>query len=127
VLWIGIFPGRCDVLSAKQTEHFKQVLVTRIAELESVLAATHRETRVDATRYADPADQAAREYEMQSLVHTAATARQTLRTLEQALERLRQGSFGECAECGGDIELKRLAAIPWARYCVRCQEAREQD
>jgi DnaK suppressor protein len=115
------------VLSAKQTEHLKQVLVTRIAELESVLAATQRETRVDAARYADPADQAASEYEMQSLLHTAATARQTLRTLKQALERLRQGSFGECAECGGDIQLKRLAAIPWAQYCVRCQEAREQD
>jgi DnaK suppressor protein len=115
------------VLSAKQTEHFKQVLFTRIAELESVLAATQRETRVDAARYADPADQAASEYERQSLIHRAATARQKLRTLKQALERLQQGSFGECAECGGDIELKRLAAIPWARYCVRCQDARERD
>jgi DnaK suppressor protein len=39
-----------------------------------------------------------------------------LKTLTQALERMRQGSFGECAECGSDIELKRLEAIPWARY-----------
>jgi RNA polymerase-binding transcription factor DksA len=47
--------------------------------------------------------------------------------LKQALERLRQGTFGECAECGGEIEPKRLEAIPWARYCVKCQEAREQS
>ena len=114
------------MLSAKQTKHFKQVLETRVAELESVLAATQRETRVDAARHADPADQAASEYERQSLVHKAAAARQTLRTLKQALERLRQRSFGECAECGGSIELKRLEAIPWARYCVKCQGAREQ-
>ncbi len=106
--------------------HFKQVLVTRIAEQESILATAQRETRVAVARYADPADQAAAEYEKQSLVHKAAAARQTVKTLKQALERLRQGSFGECAECGGDIELKRLEAIPWARYCVRCQEAREQ-
>ena len=44
----------------------------------------------------------------------------------QAVERIQHGSFGECAECGGDIEPKRLEAIPWARYCVKCQEAREQ-
>jgi DnaK suppressor protein len=73
-----------------------------------------------------PADQAASEYERQSLVHQAAAARQMLKNLTQALERMRQGTFGECAECGGDIELKRLEAIPWARYCVRCQEARER-
>lgn len=74
-----------------------------------------------------PARMAAAEYERQSIVHKSNAARQMLRTLTQALERIRQGSFGECAECGGDIELKRLEAIPWAQYCVRCQEAREQD
>jgi DnaK suppressor protein len=115
------------VLSARQTEHFKQVLETRVAELEHVLATAQQEIQVVTARHADPADQAASEYERQSLVHKAATARQTLRTLKQALERLRQGSFGECAECGGDIEVKRLEVIPWARYCVKCQEAREQD
>jgi len=69
---------------------------------------------------------AAAEYERQSIVHKSNTARQMLKTLSQALERVRLGSFGECAECGGDIEPKRLEAIPWARYCVKCQEAREQ-
>jgi DnaK suppressor protein len=60
------------------------------------------------------------------IVHKSNTARQMLKTLAQALERIRNGNFGECAECGGDIEPKRLEAIPWARYCVKCQEAREQ-
>ena len=120
------FQGQPDVLSAKKAEHFKQLLKARIAELERVLAAAQRETRGGTTRHADPADQAASEHERQSLVHKAAASRQMLKTLTQALERMRQGSFGECAQCGGDIELKRLEAIPWARCCVRCQEAREQ-
>jgi RNA polymerase-binding transcription factor DksA len=47
-------------------------------------------------------------------------------SLNRALERIRQGTYGVCAECGGDIEPKRLEAIPWARYCVTCQEARER-
>jgi DnaK suppressor protein len=115
------------MLTANKREHFKQVLETRISELDHALAAAKQEAREGAAKHADPADQAASEYERQSLVHQAAAARQMLKNLSQALERMREGTFGECAECGGDIELKRLEAIPWARYCVKCQEARERD
>ena len=96
------------VLSGKKAEHFKQLLETRIAELNRVLAAAEQETRASAARHADPADQAAAEYERQSIVHKSNTARQMLKTLTQALERIQHGNFGECAECSGDIEPKRL-------------------
>ena len=114
------------LLSETQREHFKQVLETRISELDHALATAEQETREGAAKHADAADQAASEYERQSLVHKAATARQMLKNLTQALERMQQGTFGECIECGGEIELKRLEAIPWARYCVKCQGARER-
>ncbi len=114
------------MLSADQCENFKRILETRIAECDRALTAIEQEAREGAVKHADAADQAASEYERQALVHKAATARQMLKNLTQALERMRQGTFGECIECGGDIELKRLEAIPWARYCVRCQEAREK-
>ena len=103
------------MLSGKKAEHFKQLLETRIAELNRVLATAEQETRASAARHADPADQAAAEYERQSIVHKSNTARQMLKTLTQALERIRQGSFGKCAACGGDVEPKRLEAIPWGR------------
>ncbi len=96
------------MLSGKKAEHFKQLLETRIAELNRVLATAEQETRASAARHADPADQAAAEYERQAIVHKSNTARQMLKTLGQALERIRQGSFGACTECGGDIEPKRL-------------------
>ncbi len=114
------------MLAANKREHFRQVLETRISELDHALAAAEQEAREGTAKHADPADQAASEYERQSLVHQAATARQMLKNLTQALERMRRGTFGECIECGGDIEVKRLEAIPWARYCVRCQEAPER-
>ena len=113
-------------MSATQCEEYKRILETRIAELNHAVAAAEQEAREGAVKEADAADQAASEYERQALVHKAATARQMLKNLTQALERMRQGTFGECAECGGDIELKRLEAIPWALYCVRCQEERER-
>lgn len=45
-----------------------------------------------------------------------------LREVEEALHRLQRGQFGRCEECGEEIPQKRLQAIPWARYCVSCQE-----
>jgi DnaK suppressor protein len=45
-----------------------------------------------------------------------------LREVEQALRRLAAGHFGICGRCEKPISPKRLDAIPWARYCVACQE-----
>ncbi|MEN6533565.1 MAG: TraR/DksA family transcriptional regulator [Bryobacteraceae bacterium] len=42
--------------------------------------------------------------------------------VEEALDRLKRGGFGVCQNCGTMIPRKRLRAIPWARYCVECQE-----
>ena len=113
------------MLAAKKTEHFKLLLEAHIVEAERTIANSEQEIRAISARQADNADQAAAEYERQALAHKAVVARQTLQNLKQALERIVQGTFGECAECGNDIEPKRIEAIPWARYCLKCQELRE--
>jgi DnaK suppressor protein len=115
-----------SLLSPKKLEQFKQALEARIAEFEHVLANAERETRASSARHADKTDQAAAEYERQTLAHKVDVARQTLRSLRDALKRIAEGGFGECAQCGAEIESKRLEALPWARYCVKCQETREQ-
>ncbi len=45
-----------------------------------------------------------------------------LREISGALARLENGSYGICLECEEPISAKRLDAVPWARYCVTCQE-----
>ena len=45
-----------------------------------------------------------------------------LREISDALRRLDNGSYGVCPECENPISAKRLDAVPWARYCVTCQE-----
>jgi DnaK suppressor protein len=45
-----------------------------------------------------------------------------LREVEGALDRLRDGTYGTCMDCGMPVARKRLEALPWARYCVTCQE-----
>ena len=45
-----------------------------------------------------------------------------LRLIEEALDRLESGDYGACLACEEPIAEKRLRALPWARYCVTCQE-----
>ena len=45
-----------------------------------------------------------------------------LRLVEEALDRLDAGDYGICLACDEPIAEKRLRALPWARYCVTCQE-----
>ena len=49
----------------------------------------------------------------------------TLQQVQAALRRIENGTFGQCVVDGGPIELKRLDAIPWARYCLRHQKLLE--
>lgn len=50
-----------------------------------------------------------------------------LREVDEALDRFAAGDYGICLGCDEPIPLNRLQAIPWARYCVQCQEARSQE
>jgi DnaK suppressor protein len=50
-----------------------------------------------------------------------------LRRIEAALERIEQGEYGICAGCEEAIPPKRLEALPWAVYCVKCQEAAAEE
>jgi len=46
-----------------------------------------------------------------------------LRMIEAALDRLKSGDYGICLGCEEPMPAKRLKALPWARYCVRCQDS----
>jgi DnaK suppressor protein len=49
-----------------------------------------------------------------------------LREVEDALDRLEEGTYGICEECGATLNLERLKILPFTTYCVQCRERREQ-
>lgn len=75
---------------------------------------------------ADPMDQLLsiidREYRLAFLQRSA----ERYRAITRALKRIEEGEYGVCLECEQQIAPKRLEAIPWALYCVACQERVER-
>ena len=74
----------------------------------------------------DIADRAANSYNKEFLFHQSNNDRQLLQMVDGALDRIRDGAFGQCISCGEEINPKRLEAVPWTRHCIECQEKAEK-
>ncbi len=66
-------------------------------------------------------------YEQEFTLSLMATEGDTLMQIEHALERIEEGEYGKCVECGGVIPKLRLNALPYAEMCVKCAELNERN
>jgi len=74
----------------------------------------------------DIGDEAANIYNKQILLSLNENERMRLQEVDEALDRIANGTYGICEECGGPIGLKRLEARPVAKYCVPCKTKLEK-
>jgi DnaK suppressor protein len=74
----------------------------------------------------DEVDQAATDIEQSMRMRLCNREALYIKKIEEALRRIEDGTFGECDECGEDIELRRLEARPTATLCVHCKEEQEK-
>ncbi len=65
-------------------------------------------------------------FEQENTLNLLQNEEKGLAEIAAALERVEQGTFGRCEECGGEIPSARLKALPYARYCVECARKQEQ-
>jgi DnaK suppressor protein len=70
----------------------------------------------------DLMDQANADEEAELQIHLHQTEGRLARAIEEALVRMRQGTYGVCEACGHPISKVRLNAVPWARHCRECKE-----
>ncbi len=103
-----------------EVERFRAVLTARVAELERV---TRNREGITIERSADQLDEIQAASQRALAVCNLDREFNHLRDARAALRRIEEGGFGTCQECGEDIHPKRLAAVPWATFCIRCQEA----
>jgi|SRR5580765_3261344 len=114
-------------MDKKRLEYYKKKLQAKRDELMQNIARTEEEGRAaDEDTTVDLADKAANSYTKEFLFGQTNTERNLLNLIEQALKRIKNGSFGACANCEDEMQQKRLEAVPWAAYCIDCQEKQER-
>ena len=74
----------------------------------------------------DLADKATEYYTQEFNYSLTENDRARLAQIDEALERIENGEYGNCEECGEKIAKQRLKALPWALLCINCQEEKEQ-
>src|SRR5271165_528507 len=103
-------------------KYFRQQLEAKRAELSS-----HRDpARIAIERAADSVDEVLLANERDLNVERLNRETRLLRQVADALDRIATEEFGICLECGDPIPSKRLRALPWAAFCLQCQEAADR-
>src|ERR1700678_4206058 len=114
-------------MDKKRIDFYKKKLITRREELLKSIARTEEEGRTaDDDPTVDLADKAANSYTKEFLFGQTNTDRSLLQLIDEALIRIKNGTYGTCIECEKEREQKRMEAVPWARHCVVCAEKHEQ-
>jgi len=86
----------------------------------------HQLHEQDLTAFPDPTDQATMETDRSFELRIKDRERKLIKKIDQALSRIKNGEYGVCDDCGGDIRPKRLAARPVTTLCIECKNAQEQ-
>ena len=114
-------------LTKKELEKYRKLLQEKKATLSAELAKTRsaeEETTEESTQ--DIADKAVSSYTREFLYSLTDGERHTLLRIDDALLRIDAGTYGFCVNCGTAMTEKRLNAVPWAPYCLDCQELAEK-
>jgi DnaK suppressor protein len=107
-------------MTMSEVEEFRRTLTARIAELERI---TRDREGITIERTAEMVEEVQQAAERALAVRNLDRDCCELRDARTALGRIQDGSFGICQRCDDNIHPKRLAAVPWAAFCIHCQEA----
>jgi DnaK suppressor protein len=113
-------------MSKEQLEHFRQILGTWKTDLMREVDRTVSHMKDEAANFPDPNDRATQEEEFSLELRTRDRERKLIRKIDEALQRIEDGSYGYCLETGEEIGIKRLEARPVATLSLEAQERRER-
>ncbi|MFN5011128.1 MAG: RNA polymerase-binding protein DksA [Gammaproteobacteria bacterium] len=113
-------------MSREQLEHFGRILEAWKRDLMVEVDRTVSHMKDEAANFPDPNDRATQEEEFSLELRTRDRERKLIRKIEEALQRIEDGSYGYGLETGEEIGIKRLEARPVATLCLEAQERRER-
>jgi DnaK suppressor protein len=102
---------------------FKEVLRTKQAELSGRSRGLES---IAIERSADVLEEVQYKSERELAIAGLNRESEIRRNVAMALIRINENSFGTCVHCDGEISRRRLEAVPWTPFCIRCQEAADR-
>ena len=114
-------------LDKRTITHFKKILLKEREQILGEVKQIHESSKeMGQDGIQDIADEAANIYNKQILLSLSENERTRLQEVDEALDRIANGTYGICEECGEPIGLKRLDVRPVAKYCVPCLTSLEK-
>jgi DnaK suppressor protein len=114
-------------MDKRRVRVFRDKLIDRRGTLMGQVQEAERYSRErDSEATQDPADMAANAYTKELMVSMSDNDRQLLKLIDEAVERMEAGTYSKCVRCETVLPEKRLEAVPWARYCISCQDLQEK-
>ena len=116
-------------MRARDREKFKKLLLQRRSKLTGTLSSMAEEalkTHGSSHGVEEIADLGSDQYEQELTLVLMESERGEVQAIDEALNRIDDGSFGKCTCCSAKIPPPRLNAIPHAPYCIECQSHLER-
>jgi len=106
-------------MTKTELNKYKQILEAKLAELSQ---AVREREGIAIEKTPDAIDEVQHAAERELAIRNLDRETQLLRNVRAALQRIADGSYGICLRCDEEINPKRLNAVPWTPYCIKCQE-----
>ena len=108
-------------METKKLDYFKEKLTRKQLSLTDMVQRTEGYGREKEPDTQDVADMAVESYTKEFMFGKSSGDRFILQLISEALDRIRDKSYGDCVNCSNPIQPKRLEAVPWTRHCLKCQ------
>lgn len=111
-------------MTKTELNKYREILETKQAELAQVL---RNRDGITIEKSPDALDEVQNAAERELAIRNLDRESNLLRNVRAALHRIDEGMYGVCLHCEEDISPKRLNAVPWAPYCIACQETADRN
>ncbi len=112
-------------MDKEKQAYFKEILIQRLDELYSEAEKTVAGMNDSEENFPDPTDRATLESDRNFVLRIRDRERKLISKIREALQRIEDGNFGQCEECGDDIGFERLSARPVTTLCIECKRKQE--
>jgi RNA polymerase-binding protein DksA len=106
----------------------REEILNEINNIAKENLKSQKEASGDLSGYAyHMADMASDTFDRELSLNIASGEQEIIYEIDEALKRIEEGKYGRCISCNKKIPVKRLTALPYAKYCIQCQSKEEKN